>query len=251
MFNIVTPSEIDTGQQPELSLCYLASHATPPNEAQIRLPPTFSTPPASPPDWDATPGDWFLGHWYYIASGNPAYREWRNMQWHLTPISLRDNTSSPSPQLQDVVSYDLEGGGGGGYLIYGIDTPVAPDAYRWVAAGPLAAQNNTWQVLAWGYDSADVAYAMFFETWPSGTNTPSQLYFVSRSDRGVAEDTYRSLLRGVTVLGDSELGEALDRVYPITQDGGRHGLPYPTCNATCMRNEYALPPQLSPDQPAR
>ncbi|KAL0259317.1 hypothetical protein SLS55_005053 [Diplodia seriata] len=245
MFNIVTPSEIDTGQQPELSLCYLASHATPPNEPQIRLPPTFSTPPSSPPDWDATPGDWFLGHWYYIASGNPAYREWRNMQWHLTPISLRDNTSSPSPQLQDVVSYDLEGGGG--YLIYGIDTPVAPDAYRWVAAGPLAAQNNTWQVLAWGYDSADVAYAMFFETWPSGTNTPSQLYFISRSDRGIAEDTYRSLLRGVTELGDSELGEALNRVYPITQDGGRHGLPYPTCNATCMRNAYALPPQLSPD----
>ncbi|KAL1640665.1 hypothetical protein SLS58_006679 [Diplodia intermedia] len=149
IFNIVTPSEIDTGQQPErveeLSLCYLTSHATPPNDPQIRLPPTYSTPPSSPPDWDATPGDWFLGHWYYIASGNPAYRAWRNMQWHLTPLS-QANTSSPSSQLQDVVSYDLAGDGGGGeYLIYGTDTPVAPDAYQWVAAGPLAAQNNTWQ----------------------------------------------------------------------------------------------------------
>lgn len=208
------------------------SHATPPNEPQIRLPPTLSTPPSSPPDWDVTPGDWFLGRWYYNGSGNPAYQGWSNMQWHLTPISL-DDTSEPSSQLQDLVSYDFEGGE---YFIYGIDTPVAPDAYQWVAVGPLSVQNNTWQILSWGYDSASVPYTMFYETWPSGTNTPSQFYFVSRSDKGIAEDTHRILVDGVKKLGNSELNEALTRVHPIKQDGSRHGQPYPTCNATCMQN---------------
>lgn len=214
----------------ELSLCYLTRHATPPNEPQIRLPPTFSTPPSSPSDWDVTPDYWFLGRWYYIASGNPAYQGWSNMQWDLTPISTED-TNEPSLQRQDLVSYSFEGEV---YLIYGIDTPVAPDAYQWVAPGPLSVQNNTWQIMAWGYDSADVPYTMFFETWPTGQ--PSQFYFISRSDKGIAEDTYQTLVDSVKKIGNQELNEALTRVYQIKQDGGRHGETYAGCNATCKEN---------------
>ncbi|EKG20928.1 hypothetical protein MPH_01792 [Macrophomina phaseolina MS6] len=152
------------------------------------------------------------------------------MQWHLTPISV-DNTTEPSPQLQDVVSYNLLGGE---WLIFGIDTPVAPDAYHWVPPGPLSAQNNTWNILAWGYDSASVPYTMFWEVWLSGQ--PSEFYFLSRSDAGIADDTYQALLDGVKKFGNKEFNDALTRVYRIKQDGSRHGDPYPVCNATCKEN---------------
>lgn len=152
------------------------------------------------------------------------------MQWDLTPISTED-TNEPSLQRQDLVSYSFEGGV---YLIYGIDTPVAPDAYQWVPPGPLSVQNNTWQIMAWGYDSVDVPYTMFFETWPTGQ--PSQFYFISRSDKGIAEDTYQTLVDSVKKIGNQELNEALTRVYRIKQDGGRHGETYAGCNATCKEN---------------
>lgn len=155
------------------------------------------------------------------------------MEWTLTPISQADN-SAPSTQIQDLTTFYINGTE---YLFYGIDTPMAPafgDAYNYVPTGPLAIENNTWEVIAWGYDSAAVPYAVLYET-PAYRSVPC-LDFLSRDERGIAKDTYQSLKEGVKDLRNSALNSLLADVVKLVQNGGRNGQPYPTCNATCMLN---------------
>jgi hypothetical protein len=152
------------------------------------------------------------------------------MQWTLTPISQADN-SAPSTQIQDLTTYYINGTE---YLFYGVDTPTVRDAYHYQPTGPLAIENNTWEVMAWGYDSAAVPFAVLHET--AAYRAVPFLDFISRDECGIQHDTFEALKEGVKSLRNSVLDKMLGGVTKLVQNGATNGQPYPTCNATCMVN---------------
>jgi len=228
---------LETGSQPELSLIYLTSHVSPP-ACHFRLPPFFQNPPYSPPSWEPTPADWWLGTWYFSATNQATYLEFfADLQWTLSRIGSPSNTA-PTEQLYDLTTGFLKGTSTLVYE-YGVDTPVAPDAYAYQPTGPLAFANNSWAVLAWGYDTHLVPYGVVYETRSSG-ETSESIDFISRSSAGVAPATFEFLKAAIRDLRNTQLSALLQNVTLTPQDGRRNGQPYPSCNATCMQNAYAL-----------
>ncbi len=120
-------------------------------------------------------------------------------------------------------------------LYYGVDTPIAPDAYAYRPTGPIAVENNTWEVLSWGYDADQVPFAILYET-EAYLQTSASLDFISRRAEGIAKTTYEELLRCVRALGNKELNALLANETLTPQNGEGNGTPYPSCNTTCMTN---------------
>lgn len=109
-----------------------------------------------------------------------------------------------------------------------------PDSYTYIPTGPLAFANNTWEVIAWGYDSNAVPYAVLYET-PADAGPPC-LDIISREDKGPSKDTLKAIYDGIKDLRNSDLNTLLASVVKLTQNRGRNGQLFPSCNATCQTN---------------
>ena len=164
------------------------------------------------------------------------------MQWTLSP--REPNTLDDS--LTDLVSWQTPNSSNV-FLFYGVDTPTVVggirqhDAFDWVPPAPANVVNNTWEVIAWGYDAVSVPYVVLYETPAVGQNQ-SAFDIISRSDKGVANSTLHSISEGLAVLGNQELITLAGQAQLLKQDGGRNGQLYPICNATCMTNgEFRVP----------
>jgi hypothetical protein len=219
----------------DLHLSNLIKHQTPPNCIDIRLPPTIAITGKT---WDPTPYNWFLGTWYFAYSNSVIYQLWQDIQWTLSPTE----TNGIDGTLQDLTT---EFYGNETFFVfknYGIDTPtvingqVIPDSYTYVPTPPLSYSNNTWEVMAWGYDSNDVPYAVVYETpIDAGLIGPS-FDIISRDDNGPSKATLDAIYAGVKDLKNANLTALLANVVKLSQNGGRDGEFYPSCNATCVTN---------------
>jgi hypothetical protein len=186
--------------------------------------------------WTPIPDHWMLGTWYFTRSNSASYQSYRNMQWTLSPRepNTLDDTLTDVASWQTVNSSQI-------FLFYGIDTPTIVggieqhDSYNWVPPVPANVANNTWEVIAWGYDAISVPYIVLYETASVGEN---QCIFdiISRSDQGVTNETLDAINNGLTALGNQELITLAGQAKPLRQDGDRYGELYPICNATCMTN---------------
>ncbi len=179
-----------------------------------------------------------LGTWFFFASNQATYTDFfRDFQWTTSRIAQPDN-SQPTDKLHDLASYILLNDSTSTvHYSYGVDTPVAgvADVYHSQPNAPLAFANNTWSVIAWGYDSDSVPYVVLHET-PAGGQGSASLDFASRRRQGIEKTTYKMLKEGVRGLASNELNGLLTDVKVLIQDGARDGLPWPACNATCMTN---------------
>jgi hypothetical protein len=98
---------------------------------------------------------------------------------------------------------------------YGIDTPTVingkpvPDSYTCVPTGPLAFANNTWEVIAWGYDSNGVPYAVAYETPADGGLVGPSLDIISRDDNGPSKLTLDVIYDGIKGLHNQQLDNLL------------------------------------------
>jgi len=162
------------------------------------------------------------------------------MQWTLSPTE----SYAIDGTLQDLTSEFALNETSFVFKNYGIDTPtvingaLVPDSYAYVPTAPLAFANNTWEVIAWGYDSNGVPYAVVYETPDAGIG-PS-LDIMSRDDDGPSKDTLNAIYAGVKSLYNEALNALLASVVKLPQNGGRNGELYPSCNATCVTNAYAF-----------
>lgn len=225
--------------EPGLSLSVLTARQSPPHPAIIRTPPTFGD--GKDTTWTPIPDRWMLGTWYFTHSNSANYQSWRNMQWTLSP--REPNTYDDS--LTDLVSWQTANSSEI-FLFYGVDTPTVVggikqhDSYDWVPPPPANVVNNTWEVIAWGYDAVSVPYVVLYETPAVGQNQ-SAFDIISRSDKGVANATIHAIHEGLSVLGNQELITLAGQVKPLKQDSARNGELYPICNATCETNgKFAL-----------
>jgi len=220
----------------DLNICPLRRHQTPPNNIEIRLPPTFQLP--SQIDWEPTPPFWFLGTWYFAYSNSVVYQLFQNMQWTLYPTG----TYGIDGTLQDLTSEFALNKTSFVFKNYGVDTPTVingqpvPDSYTYVPTPPLIFANNTWEVIAWGYDSDGVPYAVVYETPADGGLVGPSLDVISRSDKGPSKPTLDAIYDGINDLHNDALSAVLKIVVKLTQNGGRNGELFPSCNATCQTN---------------
>jgi len=121
------------------------------------------------------------------------------------------------------------------YFAYSLDTAIAKDAYHSVPTGSLAAQNNTYEIISWGYDSLGAAFIIVYET-PAASQTKASLDIFSRDPSGPSKDTLDAIKSGIKSFGNQQLIDLLKDVTKTPQDGGRSNDPWPSCNATCRTN---------------
>lgn len=220
----------------ELNICNLKRHQSPPNPINFRLPPTFLLPAHH--SWEPTPPMWFFGTWYFGHSNSPVYQLFQDMQWTLYPTG----TFGIDGTLQDLTTEFAVNETSFVFKNYGIDTPTVingapvPDSYTYIPTPPLAFANNTWEVIAWGYDSEGVPYAVVYETPEDGGLIGPVLDIISRSDKGPTKATLDAIYDGINDLHNDALDVLLKAVVVLPQNGARNGELYPSCNATCQAN---------------
>ena len=225
----------------ELNICNLKRHQTPPNQIEFRLPPTFELP--SHHAWEPTPPFWFLGTWYFGYSNSVVYQLFQDMQWTLYPTG----TYGIDGTLQDLTTEFALNKTSFVFKNYGIDTPTVikgtpvPDSYTYIPTPPLTFANNTWEVLAWGYDSEGVPYSVLYETPADGGLVGPSLDIISRSDKGPSKPTLDAIYDGIKDLHNDALDALLKIVVKMPQNGGRNGQLFPSCNATCQTNGTLSP----------
>ena len=136
---------------------------------------------------------------------------------------------------------------------YGIDTPrrsndpsLGPEweaVYDFVGTGGLATVNNTWEMLAWGYDTYGDGYHVVDETPVARTGAPAGLDILSRSEGGPSTETLKEIYGALVQLDNAELTELVHSTRKLIVDGNRSGSPPVACDTACVNNTDAnLPP---------
>lgn len=205
---------------------------------EFRLPPFFDE--GDYRAWEPTPANWLIGTWYFQYSNSPIYHKFQDIQWTLSPTdsnpvdgTLHDLTTEYALNLTSHI-----------YQEYGVDIPTVldelpvPDSYTYmptqVPSSGFTFENGTWAVIAWGYDSNGVPYAVVYEGAANGVGPVVDI--ISRDDDGPSKATVDLVLAGIKDLNNTVLGTALTSLMLVSQDGGRNEEMYPSCNATCMTN---------------
>jgi len=160
------------------------------------------------------------------------------MQWTLYPTG----TYGLDGTLQDLTTEFALNETSFVFKNYGVDTPTlingqpVPDSYTYIPTPPLTFANNTWEVIAWGYDSDGVPYAVVYETPADGGIVGPSLDIISRSDKGPSKPTMDAIYDGISDLHNDALTALLKIVVKLPQNGARNGELFPSCNATCQTN---------------
>lgn len=168
------------------------------------------------------------------------------MQWTLSPT----DTTAIDGTLQDLTSEFALNETSFVFKNYGIDTPTVingkpvADSYTYIPTGPLFFANNTWEVMAWGYDTKGVPYSVVYETPADAGIVGPSLDIISRDDNGPSEETWKMIRAGIKGLHNKDLDNLLASVVKLTQNGGRNGELYPSCNSTCMTNGKLYPSRV-------
>jgi len=212
------------------------------NKVQARLPPTINPNPKTFLSWITPPGGWFYGNWKITHTSQPAYMTFRNMQFDSSPVFPQ----TIAGQNNDLTSFQLPNSS----VIntaFGIDTPrrandpsLGPEfdlVFDFVGSGNLATTQNSWELLAWGYDSCGDGYMVIYETPViNSTDFPAGLDIESRADTGPTPKTLTAIFSALKALGNSDLSALVDETVALVQDGARRGMPPVVCDATCVNN---------------
>ncbi|KAI0786490.1 hypothetical protein C8Q75DRAFT_276172 [Abortiporus biennis] len=129
---------------------------------------------------------------------------------------------------------------------FGIDTPRRSndkslgsewnDVYDFVGTGAFSETNNTWELLAWGYDTCSDGYMVIYETPVAANGAPAGLDIESRTDSGPSSDTLNELFTALRKLNNQALSSLVSETVPLVQNGARDGMPPVACDAACVNN---------------
>ena len=221
------------------------------SSVEVRLPPTINPEPKTFSSWVPPPSGWFYGNWKITYTTQPTYLPLLNMQWDSSPVFPQ---SDPFPGLYNDLASGQLANQSSIITDYGIDTPrrysdpsLGPEweaVYEYTGTGALAAINETWEVLAWGYDASGDGYIVIYETASADNNSaPPGLEIASRSENGPSAETVKAILHGLASLGDAGLTGLACSTQKIVVDGRRTGMPPVQCDAPCMNNTSTSFPQ--------
>lgn len=91
-------------------------------------------------------------------------------------------------------------------------------------------------MISWGYDTEGVPFSAVYET-PADAGLVAPCFDItSWSDKGPSQATLSAIYSGISNLHNDALTTMLQHVVKLTQNGGRNGELYPSCNSTCQAN---------------
>ena len=187
--------------------------------------------------WAPAPYGYHFGSWWVSHSSQPTYQPLYNLQIEYYPVLPQ----SASFRNVDLTSYQLANSSsvitGFGYDYYHYNDTVSDWVYDFVGTGTLAAFNNTWELLAWGYDTDGEPYMVLYETPVAFNSAPSDIDILSRVKGGPTADTRRALLEGLKELEIAELTMLVAEMVELPVDDRRDGLGPALCDQACMNNE--------------
>lgn len=160
-----------------------------------------------------------------------------NFQFDSSPV-FPGNASYPFGRNNDLTSFQTKNSS---TIItaYGFDTPRAslgPFVFDYVGTGVFDVINNTWELMAWGYDTCGNGYFLNYETPVAATGAPADLDIQSRVEDGPSEETLQELIKGVEALGNDELTKLAQQLTKLPIDGRRSGKPPVVCDEACVEN---------------
>lgn len=216
-----------------------------PRTVEARLPPTINPDPSRFLSWAPAPPGWIYGNWIITHTSQPSYFSLVNFQADTSPI-FPQSAETPG-QNNDLTSFQLAGSTTI-HTAYGIDTPrrsnqksLGPEwdhVYDFVGAGALSAVNNTWELLAWGYDTCGIGYLVIYETPVAATGAPAGLDIESKIDTGPSKETLREIYSALRGLGNEELTRLVGQTVPLVQNGARTGVDPVVCGVDCLNNTF-------------
>ena len=217
---------------------FLQSPAYRPTCIQARVPPTLNQP--VDPSWKPPPVEWLLGAIKMTYSSIPEYFELYNIQSNIEPFN------NVTGQHVDLTSYQVSANDSHVYTAYGIDTPhynsnygyEYTGVYDFRGNGTLSAVQNSWEVVAWGYDTDGIEFQALYETAviPAAAQSPAGLDILSKSVNGPSAETLYAIYSAVAGLGNTNLTAILPTIKPLVHDGRRDGLVPVICNEACLNN---------------
>ena len=125
------------------------------------------------------------------------------------------------------------------YSIFLHDTEELPGSFVFNthATGRLSNQTNTWELMAWGYDTEGVGYIFLYEDAPT-TGGLANICFEVREWGHPTQETRTAVLNAVRAFDVPELTDMTDKIVPLRHDGRRDGLRPFACDKACMDNAH-------------
>lgn len=96
---------------------------------------------------------------------------------------------------------------------------------------------NTWELMAWGYDTEGVGYIFLYEDAPT-TGGLANICFEVRKWGHPTEETRDAVLDTVKGFNVPELSDLADRIVPLRHDGRRDQQPPFPCDEACASNVH-------------
>jgi hypothetical protein len=123
------------------------------------------------------------------------------------------------------------------YSIYLRDTEREANSsvFDTKAGGQLANQSNTWELMAWGYDTEDVGFIFLYEDAPT-TGGLANICFEVREWGHPTKETREALIQSLVAFNVPELKLLAEQMKPLRHDQRRAGSPRFSCDEACQNN---------------
>jgi hypothetical protein len=173
-----------------------------------------------------------------VYASNPANLALRNFQYDPTPV----DAANPTGPVNDLGSFQVPNNTKV-FTTYGVDTPQTtyPSEYMYAGTGIIEGASSLYSVLAWGCDENRLPYYVNYATATELTKTPAGIDIMSTKVTGMDEKTLQTVLNRLRELGNDEITAMANAMSPMTNDGGRDGMPrITTCDEECKSNKDLL-----------
>lgn len=156
---------------------------------------------------------------------NRPYPQCLRQHQHIKPALVDLTSSNLAGNIEEASGYDFPRSG-----------------VQWVfdfqGTGHLNRVNNTWELLAWGYDVSGVEYALIYETAVLAnsitTGATAGLDIGSCVKGGTDSKTRAALIAGVKGLGIPQLTTFAHQIKATLTDHRRDGLLRAACGESCI-----------------
>lgn len=220
----------------------------------VRPPPTFNISSPANEQWVPAPIGFQYGHWWVARSSNPTYFPIYNFQHDAYPVfpsgsypGLLPNATinASNPPVVDLTSFNSNATNDTNvYTAFGYDwpRPGIPKGwvFDWEGTGTLSKTGNTWELLAWGFDTTGAEWTLIYETPVPRSNAsvgaPAALDIECRNKNGPSNETYSTIMKGIKKLAIPELTALADQIRLLSTDHRRDGSPPIACDEVCVEN---------------
>jgi hypothetical protein len=224
----------------------------PTDQIRIRPPPTLNISSPASMNWVPPPKGYQYGNWWVSYTSNQEYTSVFNIQYDSYPLipptyPLVETTgvqvNASNPPLVDLTSYNLPNSSITEVITaFGYDFPRSgvPWVFDFHGTGHFNQAQNSWELMAWGYDLNGVEYILVYETPVRADNisagATAGLDIERRVKGGPDNTTIAALVAGVKALGISQLTEFAEQIQATPTDSRRDGQLPVACDESCIDN---------------